>query len=226
MGGRGASSMSGSRGSVAKGSLILPDGSAIEFDGELRFDGNDKAITGSVRAAIESWENKRVKNKIEYARAVDENGNYVGSEAKGSSGSCKIPSIFKESKVVSHNHPREAGILGGTFSSADLIYFSQSLKGTTMRATSKEGTYSISKGKNFNANGFSKYVSDCQKKFNNTMTEHGKRLKSEYYSNKIDADGYMKGRAKAFNNALISLHNDYRSGQKQYGYTYTLEGKK
>ena len=34
---------------------------------------------------------------------------------------------------------------------------------------------------------------------------------------------YKLQSAKAFNTELVNLHNTYRSNQKKYGYTYTLE---
>lgn len=226
MGGRGASSMSGGRGSVAKGSLILPSGETIEFDGDLQYGVNDKTLTGAARATIENWENKRYKNKIEFGTVVDEYGNALG-ERKGSKGSVRTPISWRqnENNVFSHNHPRESGGLGGSFSEGDLMNFAN-LKARTSRATAKEGTYSISKGKNFNASAFKEYVLKTHADLDNKYSLKFKKFNGDYRDKKISYSEYLKAYNKTMNSQLIDMHNAYIAGQKQYGYTYTLEKRK
>lgn len=112
-------------GGVAKGELTLPDGSKIEFDGELIFGGNDKAIPQAVRKNLDDWENKRYKAKIEYAMSYYPDGTPIGAEKRGGKGSVRTPYSYHatEGATFTHNHPRGDGMLGGTFSPADLRNF-------------------------------------------------------------------------------------------------------
>ena len=222
MGGRGASSGGGA--GSAKGELVLPNGSKIEFEGELHYGGNDKALTGTARTVVTTWEAKRVKNKVEYAYAVDANGNPIGAEIRGSKGSVRVPRSYHNTPdgAFTHIHPRGDGMLGGTFSSADLRNFSNYSQ-KTVRAAAKEGTYSISKGKNFDATGFKSFIAKAESSFSSTYRTKESALSKQYRSGKISYNDYLKGNAKAFNTALVQLHNTYRSGQKKYGYSYTLE---
>lgn len=222
-GGRGASSGGGGGGRSASGELVLPNGSKIEFEGDLRYGGKDTALTKETRKAIEEWEAKRVKNKVEYAYSVMEDGTPVGPEVKGSKGSVRSPLSYKqEGATFTHIHPREDGILGGTFSQADLRNFANN-PCKTVRAKAKEGAYSISKTDKFDAQGFKGFIHGANQQFENTYKSKVKSLSSDYKNGKISYNDYLKGNAKAFNTALVELHNIYSSGQKQYGYKYTLE---
>lgn len=225
-GGRGASSSGGGGGSSATGELVLPNGSKIEFEGELKYGGKDATLTKEARKAIEEWEEKRVKNKVEYAYSVMEDGTPVGAEIRGSKGSVSSPRYYKqEGATFTHIHPRGDGLLGGTFSEADLYNFAKNPAKTT-RAKAKEGAYSISKTDKFDAQGFRGFVDGANKQFNSTYRAKVKAFEKDYKSGKIGYDDYKKGNAKAFNTALVELHNIYSSGQKQYGYKYTLEQPK
>lgn len=214
----------GGGGGAASGELELPSGSKIEFDGELHFDGDDKALTGTARKAIVGWEEKRANMKVEYAFATDKDGNPLGSEIRGGKGSVRTPYHYHDTPdgTFTHIHPRGDGLMGGTFSGADLRNFSRS-SGKTTRAVAKEGTYSISKGKNFDQAGFDSFVrkahSNCESNYKSTMS----KMNKSYRTGSIPYDEYQKGSAKAFNTFLVELHETYRSGQKKYGYTYTLE---
>lgn len=226
-GGRGAGSTSGGGGGggTASGELELPSGSKIEFDGELHFDGDDKALTGTARKAIVGWEEKRANMKVEYAFATDKDGNSLGSEMRGGKGSVRVPYHYHDTPdgAFTHIHPRGDGLMGGTFSGTDLRNFSRT-SGKTVRAVAKEGTYSISKGKNFDSAGFESFVrkaqSDCHNKYGSSINKLNAKAKNGGFSS---YDDYKREGAKAFNTYLVDLHEAYRSGQKKYGYTYTLE---
>ena len=113
-------------------------------------------------------------------------------------------------------------MLGGTFSEADMRNFSRA-PCKTVRAKAKEGAYSISKTDKFDAVGFRGFVDGANRQFNSTYRAKADSLAKDYRNGKISYDAYAKGNAKAFNTALVELHNVYLSGQKQYGYKYTLE---
>ena len=95
----------------------------------------------------------------------------------------------------------------------------------TMRAKATEGTYSISKGKNFNSAGFSKYMNE-QSKANENKQRLTQKTLYEQYSKDRDTTKYRQGLKQAFNDFLVDQHNSLLSGAKTYGYNYTLERKK
>ena len=210
--------------------LTLDDGTTFEFEGTLTFGADDATVTATQRQAIEGWEAKRSTAKVEYAYAVDANGNPIGAEVRGSKGSVKTPYSFHftDDGVFTHIHPRtgdSAGILGGTFSTADSRNFTIGT-GKTVRAVAKEGTYSLSKTSSFDSTGFMSYVSGLDTQHRGTLTTKAKKLASDYRSGKITYDDYAKAYDRIFNSYLVELHNGYLAGQKQYGYTYTLERRK
>lgn len=214
-------------GGVAKGELTLPDGSKIEFDGDLVFGGLDKAVPEAVRKNLDDWETKRYGNKVEFAMAWNADGTPIGKEAKGGKGSVRTPFAFHhtDNSVFTHNHPRGDGMLGGTFSNGDLRNFTIG-GNVTGRATAKEGTYSISKTKNFDAKGFTTYYTNERSKVRKNYENEVNKLGKSYKDSKISYDDYMLGAAKSFNTYLVQQHNVLLKGQKQYGYTYTLEKRK
>lgn len=214
----------GGSGGSAKGELVLPNGSKIEFEGELKYGSKDVTLTQGARKAIEAWEDKRVKMKVEYGYATDADGNPIGAEIRGSKGSVRMPYQYTqgEGNVWTHVHPRGDGILGGTFSEADMRVFASG-KAQTARATAKEGTYSISKGTNFDSAGFRSHVSKAKTDFDKNYKTLRQAVERDYSSGKISYNDYKVGSAKAFNTALVKLHDTYLDGQKKYGYTYTLE---
>lgn len=221
-GGRGASSGGGGAGG-AKGELKLPDGTKAEFEGELKFGKDDPNVTGKTRQVITDWESKRAKAKVEYAYATDADGNPVGAEVRGGKGSVRTPYYYHgDGTTFTHIHPRGDGMLGGTFSGADMRNFANTGNKTT-RAAAKEGTYSISKGANFDRAGFNSYVSKADSNFRKTYRSKADAAYQQYKAGKISFNDYQLANAKAFNTALVGLHNDYSAGQKTYGYTYTLE---
>lgn len=230
MGGRGITSKAA--GGTASGGLkiiSLSDGSTIDLsDTPLKYGGLDDEVTGKVRETIETWEEKRVKNKIEYSMSVDEDGNPIGKEDKGGKNSVRVPvSKLQEGATHTHIHPREeTGVLGGTFSDGDLMNFAN-YDVKTYRAKAKEGAYSISKKSGFNKTAFKDYVDDLYTK------EHASLSKvTDGILNKMRSDSnysykdYSKDYTKALNGFLVSVHNGLLAGQKKYGYSYTLEGGK
>lgn len=190
----------------------------------LVYGDDDKGLTGNARDVIEKWEAKRVKNKLEYNISVDQDGKLLHSEVKGGKTSVRVPvSGLQEGAIHTHIHPREDGLLGGTFSDGDLYNFANHGV-ATYRARAKEGAYSITKNKNFDKDGFKSYVSRL-----NHSEDAKLQTKMKEYRDKMRSDKsytyaqYSSDFNKAFNSLLVSLHNGYMAGQKQYGYSYTLE---
>ena len=227
--GRGASKAGGTKIAAPKGVTTVTAGNDVIDLSEtpLVYGSNDPNVTGNARKAIEDWEEKRVKNKIEFNYSVDQDGNPLHKEVRGGRGSVRVPRAgLQDGAIHSHIHPREEGILGGTFSDGDMYNFAD-YGVSTYRAKAKEGAYSISKTKDFDKPGFKSYIKDINSKYDkevkskiNVINEKMRTDKNYHY------DQYSKDFNKIVNGGLVALHNDMIAGQKKYGYSYTLEGGK
>lgn len=220
--------------------LTAQDGSTMDLhDFPLRY-GLPETLSAKERAAVDAFEQKRYKNKIEYGTLITVDGQSL-IEKKGGSGSVKMPSyLYAKASVMSHNHPRsgnEVGTLGGTFSGQDLETFGKT--GIyTMRATALEGTYSITKVPgSFDRQGLNSYYRQINTKAEATYNANMKaptaaykaveaRFKAgqaTYAEVKAAYSTYLQAAHYEFNRQLVAQHNALLAGQKQYGYTYTLE---
>ena len=195
----------------------------IEFDGDLRQTVNDSSITVAQRKVLDVWEKKREKQKIEYGNAVGYNGSEYG-ERRGGKNGVNLPLYYNQNpgSVLTHIHPREDGGLGGTFSPEDIGFWASG-KGHGARAVAKEGTYSISKGKNFNAKAMYQWFSNNSTKRMNEYTVARGKLKRALNNGKMTYKQYQAAKTKAFNTTLVNLHNDLLNNQSVYGYNYYLE---
>lgn len=243
-------STSGKRGGNAKkppewttrNELTAQDGSKIDLsDNPLKYGQKDAALTGKAREALEAFENRRYNNKIEFSRFVDADGNVI-EDNKGGRGSVSASySARMTADAMSHNHPRSGngiGLLGGTFSQADLRNFGQ-FNQTTYRATALEGTYSISKRTGFNAEGLNQYyqaeVQRIEKAEHAVMRPYERAYDSAYKAYRKGEGTFEKAQKayntyhseyqKSFNRSLVAFHEALIAGQEKYGYTYTLEGR-
>ena len=124
--------------------------------------------------------------------------------------------------VLSHTHPGGNGALGGTFSITDLQNFANN-RIKTCRAVAGEGTYSISKKKNFNASDFLKFVNSAYMAQRSVYNAEADKLENALKRGEIDYSTYEKEKKKAFNTYLVACHSDLIDGQSRYGYFYTLE---
>lgn len=227
MGGRGATSSLG-RGGVK--SVVTQGGKTVDLSNNPLFYGkDDNALTGAKRQTIEEFEKRRGNSKIEYGILLDKNGNII-TENRGGKGSVSYyTDDLAKAEVLSHIHPRGKGqedYLGGTFSGTDFNLFNKYNNLQTMRAKATEGTYSITKGKNYDPKGFMDYYNKNEKAYRNEVSNKRKELSSKYSNGEITYNQYVNGSKQAFNDYLVNSHNAFMKGQKQYGYTYTLERKK
>ena len=216
-GGRGRQVVSTARNSLTVGNQ------QIEFDGDLPFTIDDPAVNQTQRPLLTAWEKKREKQKIEYANAIGYNGSVYG-EVKGGKGSVSVPYFYHSNKgsVFTHIHPREDGLLGGTFSYGDLQNFVNGAN-STARAVAKEGTYSISRGKNFNGSAFLGYYNTQYNQLEKAYSARCKQLRNDVVNKKISYKTFSSESNKAFNTFLVSLSNVISKGQQTYGYHYYLE---
>ena len=227
-GGRGSSSSNATRGGIKVKRVITSSGNEVILTNPLVYGKDDPNLTGQRRQIIEEFEKRRANAKIEYGLTLDANGNVV-TENKGGRGSVKFTQAqLAQSKDLTHIHPRgkgQEGLIGGTFSDADLQLFNKQNNLTTMRAKAAEGTYSISKKKNFDSSGFRNYMNDQRKINSDKQRMTQKKLAEQYYKDR-DYKKYSQGLDTAFNDFLVDQHNSLRNGAKKYGYDYTLERKK
>lgn len=134
-------------------------------------------------------------------------------------------------------------MLGGTFSSGDIDNFT-TYNQKTYRATASEGTYSITKGKNFDASGLKAYYKARHDRYETEYKSAVKLLRATYNKevSSISSSGktmseksveydkawkrYNDAANRAFNARVIKGHNALIEGQQKYGYTYTLEKRR
>ena len=227
-GGRGASSSAGARGGFSVKTLVTQGGEEVHLTNPLIYGKDDPYLTGDRRAKIEDFENRKANAKIEWGLLLDKDGNVI-TENKGGKGSVKFSqSHLAQTQDLSHIHPRgkgEEGLIGGTFSAADTNVFASRSNITTMRAKANEGTYSISKGKNFDSKGFTQYRKE-QTAINQAKQKATQQALKEQYAKDRDFGKYATGWDRAFNDFLVDEHNSLLKGAKTYGYNYTLERKK
>ena len=226
MGGRGGSGGGGSgrgRGRGLMREVVSYTGDTIDLsEFPLSYDNPDPAVKGDVRSKIQEFEGKRLRAKVEYGTVIGSDAEPLG-ETRGGRGSVKIPiSWLNSGQVFSHNHPRQGAELGGTFSLADLQGFSTT-NVSTYRATAAEGTYSITKGKNFDGARalayFNRVDSECRSRYEAAM----KAVNASFLRGELTQKQYDERYSKEFNRYLVDSHNQLRAGSKTYGYDYRLE---
>lgn len=213
--------------------LTAPDGSKIDLsEYPLKTGAKDATLTGDARKALEAFENRRYKNKIEYSYFIDADGNLIGKENKGGKGSVKASYEARmTATAMSHNHPRsgnETGTIGGTFSEADIRNFVR-YNQKTYRATALEGTYSISKGQKFDGAGLNRYFQSENAKIRSAARKKADKAYSAY---KSVANQFFSGKAtyeeakaaekkytqdikKINNETFVGFHNVLLNGQKK-----------
>ena len=227
-GSSGAGNRSGGGKGKAVTSITTQGGVTLDLSSTpLIYGDRDASVSDAQRARLEAQEAKHLKSKIEYGYMVGPDGKPYGAEIRGGSGSVRTPFDWwtHADAVFTHNHPRgkgEENMLGGTFSEADAK--SWALKRIrTIRASAAEGTYSMSKEKNFDALGFTEYYARIQSAARAKELAAKRALGS--YTTKMSWPEFKRAQDNCFNVFLVECHNGLLAGQKQYGYTYTLEGR-
>ena len=132
--------------------------------------------------------------------------------------------IINQSEVFSHIHPRREGVLGGTFSPGDIEGLGKTRE-PYFRAAAKEGTYTIARKPNLDADGLLKAYTKIHNDSHRKAEQRGNRAYDEYKRGQRTYESYASEVAKANNAMLVEQHNWLRNpqNQKTYGYAYTLE---
>lgn len=188
------------------------NGETIKFFNELEYGGLDNNIPREAREKLEKFEYKYLTK----GGGVEHEMSMTNIVSNFETGEKTLESLFAKGNktsvehisgdIVTHIHPREQGVLGGTFSASDLRGFLQD-EGDTIRAVAKEGTYSISRKKDFKSYDFEmNIVQEVERLNNDFMKQYGNQATKELV-----------------NNHLIKLHNFLLKNQDKYGYFYTLE---
>lgn len=218
---------------------IIYDSNSLDLPIKLIY-GSDKASI--IPESIIDFENRRRFNKIEFGILVSDKK--VLEENRGSKGVVYMTvAYYKKATVFSHIHPRNNGIIGGTFSYTDLDNFVEFTNLRTYRAVAREGIYSITKLNNFNSN-----LAKAYKKYDNKIDKETDKL-IDIEKQKLDdlhaflqrqlnigiltqemsdriyenaKNNYLKKYNSIYNLYLIKSHNWLIKNQKKYGYSYGL----
>ena len=210
-------------------SVLDNDESRIDLtDAPLKYGPDDPGVTGAFRQAAEAFENKRRESKIEFTNLLDENADLIVENRGGKNSVRTKVRDMARAVVFTHSHPREVGVLGGTFSYADIANFSQFGLGKmrTYRAAAKEGTYSITRGKNFDGRGLANYFREVERACRREHVNYMMGVRQQAREGKLTQSEYEKVQNASFNRMLVAMHNALLDGQSRYGYSYTLERRK
>ena len=204
------------------------NGMIIHLDKPLQYGTVDPAMKNawkSVQSEIERFEKNYYMNDTESALLITDTANdwfVIG----GDKGSVHFdPDDFDGKWALSHNHPAGRRI-GGTFSHFDINTFTNNPL-QLMRATTAEGTYSISKTSSFQSKEFKRaFNSEFNDEWGKQKLEMKKKdaeLYTKYVIGQMSYEEAENDHYKAFNSYLVDMHNWLSDNQKKYGYNYSLE---
>ena len=179
----------------------------------------------SSETTVKAFEDSMLNNRThEELRVVDGNGFVVGASVggKGSVGITARTAANAKGNIMTHNHPRsDDGMHGGTFSTADISVMAKYGIGE-IRATAREGTYSLRAGTHADVTGFYNDLmsANTQRQLQRQMLAAGRRINPADFSDK-------KSYRNAVFNAQVGVYgNWYKNNAKRYGLIYTFEKRK
>lgn len=181
----------------------LPVAGMTPMDRGSRFTNAEKTL--------QYLETKKLSEHREQLQVLDAYG-YVTRAFQGDEHSVAVDAETREymrGKIVTHNHPSE---YGGTFSDADIRCLTMGMK--ELRASAKEGTYSMKAERNANPNGFSEAYARSANKLQEQMYQIAVAVARKYHRSREDFERENR------KEQLQVLHNWYQKHAKQYGYTY------
>ena len=192
MGGRGSSF------GVEIIAAVSPYGSQDAEIQELNVEGMTPMHRGSrftnAEKTLDYLERKKLQETREQVQVLDDYG-YVTRAFQGDEHSCAVDDKtqqYARGKIVTHNHPSE---YGGTFSDADISFLSLGMK--ELRASAKEGTYSIKAKKNANPHGLMKAYLRSAPRMQDAMREIALEMARKKYTSKKAYEKARINREKA-----------------------------
>lgn len=199
-----------------------PNGNIIDLSNIPLYYGEKDKLNDKMRRSFNNFENKYYQSPIEYGRLITLNGKIL-QEAKGDATKVQTKTKYwLKAAGFSHIHPREQGVLGGTFSTGDMIPFVKyGIK--TIRASTKEGTYSFTKKTGFKNSDFKKYYESKCLSAQTTFSGRIFLINKAYKKGEIDSLTYQERYNYYINEMFVEMHNALIEGQNEFKYYYTLE---
>lgn len=204
------------------GSTIDLSGSPLSYTKDQA--GLDKKQMKTIKSIAD-----RIKNNSKETLAVfDKDGNKI-FEKEGTVDNVSAPkSVMQQAEYDIHNHARGSGMVGGTFSVSDekgkgdiqSLVNNTNLK--TSFASTKEGTYYISKNNDFKGKQFLSHMKSVESRIKENMSQKLKELDNLREKGKIRHEVYMHQYRKIHNKSMVDLHNEYLKNQSRFGYSYGL----
>lgn len=203
--------------------VTAQNGKTVYLSSPLVYGKRDKLSIPSDN--LDTWE-KANKNssRNEQAVVLADDGSILFTTSGGKN-SANIPSsVLYKTAVLSHTHPRGtmSRQIGGTFSTQDMKVFNTFKNMKTIRAVAAEGTYSMTKGANFNSHKFRLMVRDINNSYK-VMQAKCAAFGVDLMTGKIDQHTYYKSTEKVFNAWLVDSHNELMKNRRKCGYSYSLE---
>jgi hypothetical protein len=162
-------------------------------------------------------ESKKMDYDKEQLQVIDRHG-YVTRAFQGDEHSVAVDMEtrnYMRGKVVTHNHP---DTYGGTFSDADISSLRMGMK--ELRASAKEGNYSMRAMKAADPTGLYKAYEKDSDKLQNNMYQVAKDMAARNWGS------YEKYRHENRKAQLQVIHSWYQKNTEKYGYQYSFEPRK
>ena len=214
MGGRGSSfgvEVIAAKGILAEQGEVTPLNVAgmTPMDQGSRYTNTDKTL--------QFIEEKKMQYDKEQLQVIDRHG-YVTRAFQGDEHSVAVDletRAYMRGKVVTHNHPSS---YGGTFSDADISCLRMGM--CEMRASAKEGNYSMKATKAANPEGFYQAYTKDAAKIQNDMKNIAEKTAAKKWRS------YEKYHYENRKAQLEVIHTWYQKNAETYGYQYSFESKK
>lgn len=164
----------------------------------------------STDATLKKLETDALPLGKEELKVVDDDG-FVIAAYKGREHSVAYDPYVTRDRIVTHNHPSG---YGGTFSEADISGF-LSWNQKEIRASAKEGTYSIKRTNKSDPRGFA----NAYNRDRGIMESTAKRMLDNAVSKGLSKNARRKAYVDVF-------HQWFKKNSSKYGYEYTFTRNK
>lgn len=214
MGGRGSSfgvEVIAARGIVAEHGEVKP----LNVAGMTPMDKGSRYT--NTQKTLKYIEKQKMDHDKEQLQVIDRHG-YVTRAFQGDEHSVAVDletRAYMRGKVVTHNHPDS---YGGTFSDADISCLRMGMK--ELRASAKEGNYSMKATKAADPTGFYQAYEKDSKKIQTRMKTIAMQTAEKKWGS------YEKYHYENRKAQLAVIHDWYQDNAEKYGYQYSFEPSK